>query len=79
MTTRRFDPIDREQLRLVARLSPGERIRLWLDAREFAVSLIRGRVRRKYPDLSPRELNLKVLEEIERVGRISSSTEADRP
>jgi hypothetical protein len=75
MTTHRFDPIDREQLRLVAQLSPGERIRLWLDAREFAVGLIRGRVRRKYPDLSPREVNLKVLEEIERVERIPSRFE----
>jgi hypothetical protein len=33
-----------------------------LDARELAVGLIRGRLQRKYPDLSPRELNLKVLE-----------------
>ncbi|MGD1994839.1 MAG: hypothetical protein PVI59_16725, partial [Anaerolineae bacterium] len=65
MTTYRFDPIDPEQMRLVARLSAGERIRLMLDARELAVGLIRGRLRRKYPDLSLRELNLKVLEELE--------------
>jgi hypothetical protein len=44
----------------------------------YAVGLIRGRVRRKYPDLSPREVNLIVSEEIDRVERISSSTEADR-
>lgn len=62
----RFDPMDMAQLRLLARLSPGQRIQRLLDARELAVGLIRGRLRRRYPDLSPRELNLKVLEEIER-------------
>ena len=38
-------------------------------ARNTAVGLIRGRLRRQYPDLSLRELNLKVLEEIDRGGR----------
>ena len=58
--------MDMAQLRLLARLSPGQRIQRLLDARELAVGLIRGRLRHRYPDLSPRELNLKVLEEIER-------------
>lgn len=71
MTTYRFDPVDLEQMRLLGRLSPGGRIRLMLDARELAVGLIRGRLRRQYPDLSPRDLNLKVLEEIARVQRTS--------
>jgi hypothetical protein len=44
---------------------------LMLEARELAVSLIRGRLRRQYPDLSHSELNLKVLEEIERAKKIS--------
>lgn len=66
MATYRFDLVDLEQMRLLARLSPGGRIQVMLDARELAVGLIRGRLRRQYPDLSPRELNLKVLEEIER-------------
>ena len=65
----RFDPPDVEQVRLLARLSPGQRIQVLLDARELAVGLIRGRLRRQYPDLSLRELNLKVLEEIDRGGR----------
>jgi len=67
----RFDPIDVEQMRLSARLTPGQRIQRMLDARELAVGLIRGRLRRRYPDLSSRELNLKVLEEIERAERTS--------
>ncbi len=70
MATYRFDPIDEEQFRLLCNLSPGQRIRVMLDARELAVGLIRGRVRRQYPDMSLRELNLKVLEEIERVKQI---------
>jgi hypothetical protein len=70
-TTYRFDPVDEEQLRLSARLSPGQRIQRMLDVRELAVGLIRGRLRRRYPDLPSRELNLKVLEEIERVQRAS--------
>jgi hypothetical protein len=70
MATYRFDPIDEEQFRLLRDLSPGQRIQLMLDARELAVGLIRGRLHRQYPDLSLRELNLKVLEEIERVKRI---------
>ncbi len=70
-TTYRFDPVDEEQLRLSARLTPGQRIQRMLDARELAVGLIRGRLRRRYPDLPSRELNLKVLEEIERAQRTS--------
>jgi hypothetical protein len=67
----RFDPVDLEQMRLLGQLSPGQRIRVMLDARELAVGLIRGRLRRRYPDLSPRKLNLKVLEEIARAERTS--------
>jgi hypothetical protein len=44
-------------------------MRVMLDARELMVDLIRGRLRRRYPHLSPRELNVKVLEELERPER----------
>ena len=64
--TYHFDPIDREQVRMLRQLTPGQRIRRLLDARELAVGLHRGRLRRRYRDLSPREINLKVLEEIAR-------------
>ena len=64
MASYRFDPVDWEQLELVARLSPGQRIRLMLDARELAVGLIRGRLRRQYPELSSAEINLKLIEEV---------------
>jgi hypothetical protein len=69
--TYRFDLVDLDQMRLLGRLSPGRRIQVMLDARELAVGLIRGRLRRRYPHLSPHEINLKVLEEIERADRTS--------
>lgn len=60
MTRFRFDLVDLEQMERLARLSPGGRIRLMLNARELAVGLIRGRLRRQYPELSLREVNLKL-------------------
>jgi hypothetical protein len=66
----RFDPVDVEQMRLLSRLSPGGRIQVMLDARELAVGLIRGRLRRQFPDLSSHEINLQVLEELERANQI---------
>jgi hypothetical protein len=64
-----FDPVDLDQMRLLGKLSPGQRIRVMLDARELMVGLIRGRLRRRYPHLTPRDLNVKVLEELERAER----------
>jgi hypothetical protein len=66
----RFDPIDFELLRIRSKLSPGQRLQAMLDARELLVGLIRGRLRSEYPELSRRELNLKVMEEIERAKKI---------
>ena len=47
-------------------LPPEKRVRLMLSARELAVGLIRGRMRKQFPALSPEEINLKLLEELER-------------
>jgi len=41
-----------------------------LDARALLVGMIRGRLRKKYPNLSEAELNLKLLEEIERAQNV---------
>ncbi|HOC22595.1 MAG: hypothetical protein GYA30_06475 [Chloroflexi bacterium] len=60
-----FDPVDVARLQMLAQLTPGGRIRLMLHARELAVGLMRGRLRRCYPELTTRELNLKLLEELE--------------
>jgi hypothetical protein len=64
-----FDPIDRTQWRLLAQLPPGRRVRVMLEARELAVGLMRGRLRRRYPDLSTADLNLKLLEELSDAGQ----------
>lgn len=60
-----FD-LDMSQVRLVARLTPGQRIQALLDAHELVLGLIRGRLRRRYPDLPNHELNRKVLEVLDR-------------
>ncbi len=64
-TTSLFDPVDVARLQMLAQLTPGGRIRLMLKARDLAVGLMRGRLRRCYPDLTAREINLKLLEELE--------------
>jgi hypothetical protein len=64
----RFD-VDLDGLRLVARLTPGQRIQAMLDAHELVLGLIRGRLQRQYLHLSSREINLKLLEELERAER----------
>jgi hypothetical protein len=57
-------------LRMRLLLSPGQRLQAMLDARTLLVGIMRGRLRKKYPDLSEAALNLKVLEEIERAQSI---------
>jgi len=64
-----FDPVDLVQMRLLAKLPPGRRVCTMLDAQAFARALIRGRLRRQYPNASERELALKLLEEVERANR----------
>ena len=59
-----FDAPDRAQIKLLAQLSPAQRVRTMLEARELAVGLMRGRLRRRYPDFSTAALNLKILEEL---------------
>jgi hypothetical protein len=67
-----FDLPDLEQMRLVGRLPTWRRVQRMLDARELVVGLIRGRLQRRYPHLSPAALNLKVLEETTRAPRTHS-------
>jgi hypothetical protein len=62
----RSEGFDREQVRLLASLPPHKRVRVMLEARELAVGLMRGRLRRRFPQLSTSQLNLKLLEELAR-------------
>ncbi len=65
----RFDPVDHRFMRLRGQLTAGERLQAMLAAREWIVSAMRSRLAQRYPDLSPQEINLKLLEEIDRVER----------
>ncbi len=58
---RGLDPIDWTQLRLLARLSPADRMLAALRAAEFAKAAFRGTLALRFPELSQSELNMKVL------------------
>jgi hypothetical protein len=58
---------DIDLMRLRLSLTPGQRLQAMFAARDVIVGIIRGRLRQQYPDISEAELNLKMLEEIERV------------
>lgn len=57
-----FDPVDLQQVLLLSKLPSEKRLRLMLEARQLALGLVRGRLRRQYPHLSEAQLNLKALE-----------------
>lgn len=56
-----FDPIDWVQLDLLAKMPPERRLIPGLVAQEFAMAALRGTFRNKFPELSMREINMKVL------------------
>ncbi len=56
-----LDPPDWVQMRLTASLSPAKRIRAGMHAQAFAMSLLRGAFRKRFPELTQSELNMKVL------------------
>lgn len=62
----RFDSIDFAEMQRWISLSPAQRLETMLNARELAVGFIRGQMSKRYPNLAWPELNLKVLQEIER-------------
>ena len=57
-----LEPIDWQQLELLARLSPAQRFLAMAEASEFALAGLRGAFRKRFPELSQSELNMKVLE-----------------
>ena len=64
VTQYKFEPVDIDQMRLRASLTPAKRIQVMLDARELIVGLKRARLQQRYPGLSSREINLKLVEEL---------------
>ena len=53
--------IDWQLLELMAKLSPAERVLAGIRAQEFAMAALRGTLRRRFPNLTQAELNMKVL------------------
>lgn len=64
---RRFTHTDIDLMKARMKLSPGQRIQAMLDARALLFGIMRGRIRQQHPDMSNRELNVKVIEEIDRI------------
>ncbi len=56
-----LDGADWVQMRLTARLSPAERILAGMRAQAFAMAMLRGTFRSRFPELTQSELNMKVL------------------
>jgi len=56
-----FDPIDWQQLELLAQLTPAQRTLTMIRAAEFVRAGLRATFRRRFPKLSDEEINMKVL------------------
>ena len=56
-----FDAIDWVQVELLAKMPPEKRLIPGLSAQEFSMAALRGTFRRKYPELSMSDINMKVL------------------
>lgn len=69
-----LDPIDWQQMELLARISPAQRLLAMMDATEFALAGLRGAFHRRYPDLSPAEINMRVLAYVTPVRGIIENT-----
>lgn len=54
-------PIDKLQVSLLARISPAKRALANIRAQGFVKAGLRGTLRKRFPELSQSELNMKVL------------------
>jgi len=67
-----WGPLDHDLLRLLGRVSSGQRICNMLEAQDFAMGLIRGRLERQFPHMSAAQINIRIFEEIARDERTRS-------
>lgn len=58
---RGLDPVDWVQMQLIANLPPHRRITPGMSAQAFAMAIFRSTLKRRYPDLTRSEINMKVL------------------
>jgi hypothetical protein len=57
-----FDPIDRVQMELLAKMPPGQRIAPMMNATLMVRAGLRSAFMKKFPELSMPEINMKILE-----------------
>ena len=60
-----FDPIDWQQMQIMAKLTPGDRMMAMAQASAFGHALLRGALQTRFPDKSLHEINLMMLRYIE--------------
>lgn len=80
-----FDPVDVAHMRLLARLSPGQRMRVVLAGQEAAREIVLSRLRLESPKAESREIALRLIEElsaedpeVSAAGRAAARREAER-
>ena len=56
-----FDPIDWQQMQLLAQLSPAQRTLTMVRAAEFVRAGLRAAFHRRFPELSDAEINMQVM------------------
>lgn len=61
MTQVELTPIDQQQLELLSRIPPAQRVLAMVETSEWVMAGLRGAMRKKHPEWSQRELNLRVL------------------
>jgi len=55
-----LDPIDWQQLYLLAKLTPGQRMQAMAQSSAFGRAMLRGAFRRRFPELTIEEINMKM-------------------
>lgn len=61
MTSVDLTPAEQRQLELLARIPPAQRALAMMETSEWVMAGLRGAMRKKHPEWSQRELNLRVL------------------
>ncbi len=59
-TLAKLDPLDRTQIEIWRKMTPARRLAIAFQMHQFALNAIRVTERRKYPELTPDELNWRV-------------------
>lgn len=61
-----FDPIDWQHMKILSRLSIGQRMKAMAELSAFNQALLRGAFSKRYPDLPIEEVNMILLRYVER-------------